>query len=186
MTYLIASLWLPLLLSAALGFVVGGWIWRDPSRYTSEDELGYAATSAPIIPPAPPEIKPESEPETEPEPAADLPTMEEPVAETEPEPEPEPVQAPSPFLAAPNGEPDNLTLIKGVGPKLSDMLHGLGVFHFTQIAEWDADQVSEVDSQLGNFKGRVSRDRWADQARMLANRDVAAFEREFGKMNGRL
>lgn len=176
MTYLIASLWLPLLLSAAIGFVVGGWIWR----YASEDELDHAPASAPIIPPAPPEIEPE------PEPAPDLPAMEEPVAEAEPKPEPEPVQAPSPFLAAPNGEPDNLMLIKGVGPKLSDMLHELGVFHFAQIAAWDVDQVSEVDSQLGNFKGRVSRDRWVDQARMLANRDVAAFEREFGKMNDRL
>jgi len=196
MTYLIASLWLPLLLSAVLGFAIGGWIWRDPSRYTSEDELSYVAPSAPIIPPAPPEIEPE------PEPAADIPAKEElvvkfapgPVSEPEiqpnpepiPESEPEPVQAPSPFLTAPSGEPDNLTLIKGVGPKLSDMLHALGVFHFSQIAEWDADQVSEVDSQLGTFKGRVSRDRWVDQARMLANRDVAAFEREFGKMNGRL
>ncbi|RED17240.1 hypothetical protein [Parasphingopyxis lamellibrachiae] len=194
MFYLIASLWLVLSLSAILGFIIGAWIWRDPSRDAQEAEFGYAAVSAPIIPPAPPAI--------EPEPVAELPTIEEPVADAEPEPalepEPEPVAdsepeavaeptpAPSPFLTEPNGEPDNLTLIKGVGPKLGDMLHGLGVFHFSQIADWDADQVAEVDSQLGTFKGRVSRDRWVDQARMLANRDIAAFEREFGKMNGRL
>jgi predicted flap endonuclease-1-like 5' DNA nuclease len=190
MMYLIAALWLPLLLSALLGLVIGGWIWRDPSRYASEELADYAPSSAPIIPPAPPEIKPEPEPE--PEPAVELPVVEEPVAEAlpepalEPEPEPEPVHATSPFMAAPDGEPDNLTLIKGVGPKLSDMLHALGVYHFSQIAEWDADQVAEVDSQLGSFNGRVSRDRWVDQARMLADRNVAAFEREFGKMNGQL
>ena len=192
MFYLIANLWLPVLLSGLLGCIVGAWIWRDPSRHASDEEFGYAAASAPIIPPAPPAIEPESATEAEPvpEPAPDV----EPVAFVEPEPEPAavaepdpaPEPAPSPFLAAPNGEPDTLTLIKGVGPKLSDMLHALGVYHFAQIADWDSDQVAEVDSQLGAFKGRVSRDRWVDQARMLANRDIAAFEREFGKMNGRL
>lgn len=194
MIYLLASLWLPVLLSGLLGFIIGAWIWRDASRHDAGEELDYAAASAPIIPPAPPAIEPESvvdpepalesEPEAEPEPESTSPP--EPVAVAEPEPTPEPVQPPSPFMAAPNGEPDTLTLIKGVGPKLSDMLNELGVFHFSQIAEWDANQVAEVDSQLGAFKGRVSRDRWVDQARMLASRDIAAFEREFGKMNGRL
>lgn len=196
MLYLISSLWLPLSLSAILGFSIGAWIWRDPSRYAQGADLGHSPASAPIIPPAPPAI--------EPEPAAERPVIEEPVAdpepapEAEPEPAPEPVAdnqpqpvaepepAPSPFLAEPHGEPDNLTLIKGVGPKLGDMLHTLGVFHFSQIADWSAEQVAEVDAQLGAFKGRVSRDRWVDQARMLASRDIAAFEREFGKMNGRL
>lgn len=194
MTYLIASLWLPILLSAVLGFAIGAWIWRDPSRDIYDEDVGYAPAAAPIIPPAPPPI--DAEPpfveETAPEAETDSETEHEaepqlePEPEYEPVPEPEPVQPPSPFLAAPNGDPDTLTLIKGVGPKLSDMLQALGVFHFTQIAEWDADQVAEVDSQLGAFSGRVSRDRWVDQARMLANRDIAAFEREFGKMNGRL
>lgn len=190
MFYLIASLWLVLSLSAILGFIVGAWIWRDSSRKARKAEFEHAGTSAPIIPPAPPAI--------EPEPVTELPAIEEPLADAEPAPEPEPLAdnepqpatepapAPSPFLAEPDGEPDNLTLIKGVGPKLGDMLNELGVFHFSQIADWDADQVAEVDSQLGAFKGRVSRDRWVDQARMLASRDIAAFEREFGKMNGRL
>lgn len=180
MIYLIASLWLPVLLSGLLGFIIGVWIWRDPSHYAPDEELGYAAASAPIIPPAPPAT------ETEPAAEAESEAEAEPVPEPEPEPAPEPVQPSSPFLTEPNGEPDTLTLIKGVGPKLSDMLNELGVYHFSQIAAWDADQVAEVDSQLGAFNGRVSRDRWVDQARMLAARDIAAFEREFGKMNGRI
>ncbi|QLC25504.1 hypothetical protein HFP57_11055 [Parasphingopyxis algicola] len=195
MTYLIATLWLPLLLSGLLGLVIGGWIWRRPSdaRLAEEDAV-YAPASAPIIPPAPPELEPEPEAEPAEEPIAVSepapPPMSEPVAEEPPEPEtepaPEPAPMPSPFMEAPDGEPDNLTLIKGVGPKLNDMLHALGVYHFTQIADWNAEQIVEVDSHLGSFKGRIERDRWVDQARLLAARNIAAFEREFGKMNGPL
>ena len=180
MTYLIASLWLPLLLSAVLGLGIGWWMWREAT-----DQEGAYASSAPIIPPAPPPID-EDAPEPVKEAApADVEEAPEPDPEPEPEPESEPVEAPSPFMAAPDGEPDKLTLIKGVGPKLGDMLNAVGVYHFTQIAGWDSDQIAEVDSQLGSFKGRITRDRWVDQARLLADRNVAAFEREFGKMNGR-
>ncbi|MBC2776134.1 hypothetical protein [Parasphingopyxis marina] len=134
-----------------------------------------------------PEAELEAEPETMPEPAT--PVEPEPEAEPEPEPElePEPVSepaAPSPFLSAPEGEPDNLTRIKGVGPKLADLLNSLGVFHFRQIASWNDAQVTEVDSHLDTFKGRIARDRWVDQAKLLDARNVAAFEREFGKLNG--
>ncbi|MEM8696906.1 MAG: hypothetical protein AAGE05_12875 [Pseudomonadota bacterium] len=202
MIYLIANLWLPMLLSAVLGMGTGWWIWRGRSAELSDDMPGYVA--APVIPPAPPEPRPEalSEPETSPEPEPETPDTAEieppPVIKPAPEPPVEtevpaeteaPVATetpPSPFMSAPDGEPDTLTLIKGVGPKLSDMLHDLGVFHFTQIAGWDNDQIAEVDSHLGSFKGRIERDRWVDQARLLAARNVAAFEREFGKMNGPL
>ncbi|MGP1281874.1 MAG: hypothetical protein ACTS1X_02760, partial [Parasphingopyxis sp.] len=56
MTYLIATLWLPLLLSALLGLGIGAWMWRRPSDARFAEE----AIHAPIIPPAPPEIEPES------------------------------------------------------------------------------------------------------------------------------
>ncbi|MFO1106824.1 MAG: NADH-quinone oxidoreductase subunit NuoE [Amaricoccus sp.] len=64
--------------------------------------------------------------------------------------------------------PDDLTLIKGIGPKLEAMLHGLGYYHFDQIAGWSEAEVAWVDENLEGFKGRVSRDRWVEQARELA------------------
>ncbi len=73
------------------------------------------------------------------------------------------------MTAARGGQPDDLKLIKGVGPKLEQMLHGMGVFHFDQIAGWTAAEVAWVDDNLEGFKGRVSRDGWVDQARTLAN-----------------
>lgn len=75
---------------------------------------------------------------------------------------------PTTLQAARNGTPDDLKMIKGVGPKLEKMLHGLGFFHFDQVASWTADEVAWVDANLEGFNGRVSRDRWIAQAKVLA------------------
>lgn len=185
MGYLIASFWLPMLLSAAIGVITGAWVWRRPAQAASADELVYpTASPQPVTESAEPEEVAADDLPAEPEE-----TMEaEPETASEPEHEPEAPSAAttSPFLDAPDGDPDRLTLIKGVGPKLSDMLHDLGVYHFSQIAGWDDAQIAEVDARLGSFRGRIERDRWVDQARLLAARNIAAFEREFGKMNGPL
>jgi NADH-quinone oxidoreductase subunit E len=63
--------------------------------------------------------------------------------------------------------PDDLKLISGVGPKLEQVLNGLGVWTFAQIADWKAEEIAWVDDYL-QFKGRIDRDDWTSQARMLA------------------
>jgi len=75
------------------------------------------------------------------------------------------------------GGADNLKEIKGVGPKMEQMLNQMGVYHFDQVAGWSADEVAWVDANLKGFKGRVSRDGWVDQAKILA----AGGETEFSK-----
>jgi predicted flap endonuclease-1-like 5' DNA nuclease len=90
--------------------------------------------------------------------------------------------AASPFLAAPDGAADDLSRIKGIGPKLSTRLAELGVFHYRQIAGWTPAQLAEVDAQLGNFAGRPERDQWQSQARLLSEGDVKAYERVHGKL----
>ena len=77
--------------------------------------------------------------------------------------------------AAREGGPDDLKMIKGVGPKLEDLLHDLGVFHFDQIATWGPEEVAWVDQNLVGFKGRVSRDNWVVQARQLAKGEMTEF-----------
>ena len=82
---------------------------------------------------------------------------------------------------------DDLKLIKGVGPKLETMLHGMGFFHFDQIAKWGADEVAWVDENLEGFKGRVSRDNWVEQAQRLAAGEETAFAakaRKDGRYDG--
>ncbi|MDT8329178.1 MAG: NADH:ubiquinone oxidoreductase [Roseovarius sp.] len=81
-------------------------------------------------------------------------------------------------LSAPKGgKADDLKQIKGVGPKLEILCNELGFYHFDQIAGWGADEVTWVDQNLKGFKGRVSRDNWVEQARVLA----AGGETEFSK-----
>lgn len=75
------------------------------------------------------------------------------------------------------GTADNLKEIKGVGPKLENLLHSMGFYHFDQIANWSSDEVAWVDANLKGFKGRVSRDNWIDQAKTLA----AGGDTEFSK-----
>lgn len=70
--------------------------------------------------------------------------------------------------AAREGGPDDLKLIHGVGPKLEEMLHQMGVYHFDQIAAWNDSNLAWVDQNLGTFKGRALRDGWIEQAKKLA------------------
>lgn len=84
--------------------------------------------------------------------------------------------------AHPDMPSDELTRIKGLGPKAKAVLNGIGIHRFADIAGLDAARAAEVDEQLGTFKGRIFRDRWIDQARYLEQGDTAGFEKEFGKL----
>ena len=66
------------------------------------------------------------------------------------------------------GTSDDLELIVGVGPMLTELLHEIGVFYFWQIAEWSSADVEYVDGKLLHFKGRIERDDWVGQSRQLA------------------
>ncbi len=72
--------------------------------------------------------------------------------------------------AAREGQPDDLTRIKGIGPKLEAVLHSMGFYHFDQIAAWTDEELAWVDENIEDFKGRASRDRWVEQARELTKK----------------
>lgn len=88
---------------------------------------------------------------------------------------------PASLPAAREGGPDNLKLIKGVGPKLEAMLHGMGFFHFDQIAAWTARELAWVDDNLEGFRGRASRDEWVEQAKILAAGGATEFSERAGR-----
>lgn len=69
---------------------------------------------------------------------------------------------------APERAADDLKKIKGVGPKLEKTLNAMGVHHFDQIAAWSPQEVAWMDEHLEGFKGRVTRDDWVEQAKILA------------------
>ena len=87
-----------------------------------------------------------------------------------------------PAEQVPAGEADDLTRIKGLGPKLATLLRALGIARFDQIAGWSEADVARIDAQLGAFQGRIVRDAWIEQARYLAAGDVSGFEARFGKV----
>ena len=80
-------------------------------------------------------------------------------------PAPEPVR-PEPLASRPRDGGDDLTRIEGIGPRIKEVLNGLGIWQFEQIAGWDAGNASWIDQEL-NFSGRVSRQDWVGQARKL-------------------
>lgn len=89
--------------------------------------------------------------------------------------------------AAPKSSiPDNLELIKGLGPKVNGMLKGLGVTSFAQVASWTAADVAEMDGKLGAFAGRITRDNWVDQAQLLSAGDVTGFEKKYGALGSEI
>jgi NADH-quinone oxidoreductase subunit E len=86
---------------------------------------------------------------------------------------------PQGIAAAREGRPDNLQRIGGIGPKNERTLHGLGFFHFNQIAAWTQDEVAWVDDHL-KFNGRIQREEWIEQAKLLAEGKVEEFHRLYG------
>ncbi|MGH6944922.1 MAG: hypothetical protein ACREH6_11955 [Geminicoccaceae bacterium] len=70
-------------------------------------------------------------------------------------------------LVAPEGRLDDLKQIRGIGPGIEKTLHGLGIYHFHQIAQFTPDNVAWVNQRL-RFKGRIEREDWIGQAKKLA------------------
>ena len=85
-------------------------------------------------------------------------------------------------LAHAAGTLDDFQRIKGVGPKLADMLRERGFMRFEQLAHLSSEEVALLDDQLGPFRGRIRRDRIAEQATYLARGDTDGFEQRFGKL----
>lgn len=79
------------------------------------------------------------------------------------------------------GGADDLKRIKGVGPKMEKLCNKLGFWHFDQIAGWTRDEVAWVDANLERFKGRVTRDEWVSQAKLLATGGETAFSKKVDK-----
>ncbi len=74
------------------------------------------------------------------------------------------------------GEKDNLTRIKGIGLKIEETLNKQGIYHFDQIANWTEENIKWVDDNVA-FPGRVKREQWVEQAKLLAE----GKETEFSK-----
>jgi predicted flap endonuclease-1-like 5' DNA nuclease len=148
-----------------------------------------------------PKAKPKAEPKAAAEPKATkakpaaMPKVEpKPKAEAKPKPDTKPKaeKVSKPKVAKPQGlvrltaprkgRADDLQEIEGIGPALEKLVNSLGFYHFDQIAGWSEADVALVDAEMKTFKGRIIRDKWVEQARIIITEGLEAF-RERAKTN---
>lgn len=137
---------------------------------------------APPPPPKKPSAKPKAKAEPKPKPA---PAPKSKAAPPSPAPEPAstpPASPPEVTAPAPVQVAGDLARIKGLGPKLQSLLPTLGVATVADIAAWSEADIDRIDAQLGTFAGRIRKDNWVEQAKLLAAGDIAGFEAKFGKL----
>ncbi len=152
-----------------------------PAPSQSQVQTAPAPVAASVAPPAPIPVAP-APLSDEPIAAAsfDANPAAEAVTPTEtPAPAPAPTPAPAPAVdhaAAP------VTLLKGLGPKVATRLAELGVTTVGDMAALSETEAQNIDAQLGAFTGRMGRDRWIEQSRLLAAGDKPGFEAVFGKL----
>ena len=90
--------------------------------------------------------------------------MEDEAREADPTLDPEP---PPLGLDAPQGEPDDLQEIVGIGKVFEATLNDLGVYHYRQIAAFGPAEIARINAELQEFKGRIEHDDWIGQAKEL-------------------
>lgn len=184
---------LPLILIAIAVLAIVAWaliranrkakVIEQPGESLKRDVLAEgadrAARNQALIDAPPAVVKPKAAPEPTPAPApAPAPA---PTSAPAPAPLADPPSTTAPAPAAPPASADDLTRIKGLGPKIASLLGELGVTSFAQIAAWSDADVERIDTQLGRFQGRITRDQWVAQAKLLAAGDETAFVEKFGR-----
>ncbi|MBB6011148.1 branched-chain amino acid transport system ATP-binding protein [Aquamicrobium lusatiense] len=75
--------------------------------------------------------------------------------------------------AARGGKADDLQLIKGIGPVNEKKLNAHGIYHFDQIAAWKKADIAAAEAYLA-FDGRIAREDWISQAKVLARKAASA------------
>ncbi len=73
------------------------------------------------------------------------------------------------------GRGDDLKQIEGIGPAMEKLVNDMGFYHFDQIASWTEADVALIDAEMKNFKGRITRDRWVAQAKIIVTEGLEAF-----------
>jgi predicted flap endonuclease-1-like 5' DNA nuclease len=72
---------------------------------------------------------------------------------------------------------DDLQVIKGIGPFLEEKLNALGITTYRQLANMNAKLEEQVNVAIEFFPGRVKRDQWVAQAKILLGEDVKLDEK---------
>lgn len=183
MIALIAHYWFGLVIAVLIGLLTAWWTWgwwRAPLDLVEEEKaVAWPPRDAAPAEEAPPAETPAWVRDYEAQADVDVDAGEPPAAPPAAFAElDEPVE-PARMAAGP---PDDLMLIKGIGPQIDALLRSLGVDRFEQIASWMPEDIEAIDASLGEFKGRIIRDEWIAQARLLAAGDMETFNQRYGHL----
>ena len=74
------------------------------------------------------------------------------------------------------GTTDDLKRIRGIGILIEKKLNSLGILTYEQVANWTGADIDRI-SQVLDFKGRIERENWVEQARILASGGQTDFSR---------
>ena len=146
------------------------WWWRW--RYDAE-KLAAAPVAVAAAPKAASKPKAEAKPKTEAKPKAAAPVA----AAAAPALE---GNQPKGLAAPRGGKADDLKRIRGIGKQNEGRLHGLGIWHFDQVAAWSADEAKWIGGYLA-FPGRIEREDWVGQAKVLATGGQTDFSKRVDK-----
>jgi len=72
--------------------------------------------------------------------------------------------------------PQDLKRIRGIGVLIERRLNAMQIATYEQIANWTAADIERVSRTL-DFKGRIERENWVEQARILASGGATEFSR---------
>lgn len=77
---------------------------------------------------------------------------------------------PAKAKAVPKAVPQDLTMVKGIGPVFADKLVANGITRFEHIAKWKAKDIEHIENVVfeGKRSGGIARDGWVSQAKKLA------------------
>jgi predicted flap endonuclease-1-like 5' DNA nuclease len=65
---------------------------------------------------------------------------------------------------------DDLKVIAGIGPFLEKKLHAVGIYTFQQIANFNSEDIEQINDLIEFFPGRIVRDNWVGQAAELVKK----------------
>ena len=82
--------------------------------------------------------------------------------------------------ADPDASYDDLKRVRGIGVLIEKRLNSLGITSYDQIANWTNADIDRI-SQTLDFKGRIERENWVEQARILSSGGHTEFSRRVDK-----
>mgnify|MGYP005991026137 CR=1 FL=1 len=85
------------------------------------------------------------------------------------------------FGKATADEKDDLKKIKGVGPFIEEKLNNIGIYTYKQISKFTIEDIEDVTNLIEFFPGRMLRDDWKEQAKILMEGGETDFSKRVDK-----